>query len=75
MEMQKLNTPDISDRISDICITLNNLKYTPEKIAITINDLLVLDGVPLNLISSAWDYFAKQKGVDTRFMYASQEMV
>ena len=55
--------PDVAEKISRLFFAMND-KELPDVVAREINDILIYgDKVPYNIISSAWDYFAKSKGV------------
>lgn len=55
--------PDVAEKISRLFSAMKG-KDTPDVIAKDINDILIFgDKVPSNIVSSAWDYFAKRKGV------------
>ncbi len=70
-----MNVVDVSDRISELAGAFRGLGYSHEKIATTINDILVLNETPYNLISAAWEFFAKLNGVDARFMTEDQDLL
>lgn len=64
--MNIVTIPEIEERIS----TLYNVakgKQRPEDIARSINDVLIFgDNISPNLLSQAWELFAKRKGVFTK---------
>jgi len=59
-----LNLPEISKKIGYYFSLLKN-NEDPEAIAHKINDMLIIaDKVPLPLINSAWDLYAKESGLE-----------
>jgi len=60
-----MNLPDISRKIGSYLTLLKKDNDNPEVIAHKINDLLIVaDHVPLQLIDSAWDLYAKERGLE-----------
>lgn len=58
-----VNVPEIAKRIAELHSLLKN-GNTPDEIGNKINDILIYaDKVPCNILSGAWDLFAKRKGV------------
>jgi hypothetical protein len=57
------NTPSVSKRIEELYKIMKHL-YDPSEVASKINDILIYaDKIPINIVSGAWEYFAKRKGV------------
>lgn len=57
------NAPDIADKISRLFSAMKD-KESQDVIAKEINDILIYgDKIPISLLNSSWDYFAKRKGV------------
>ena len=55
--------PDIAERINTLFLALRG-KDSISDIAKNINDILIYgDKIPINIVSGAWEYFAKRKGV------------
>ena len=60
-----MNVPEIADKINDLYSIIRKTCASPIDIADKINCILIYgDGIPRQLLSSAWDFFAKQKGVE-----------
>ena len=56
--------PDVTEKISRLFSAMKG-NDSPDIIAKDINDILIIgDKVPSNIVSGAWDYFAKRKGVN-----------
>ena len=63
MEQIEKTVPSVSKRIEELCQAMKDL-HEPSEVASKINDILIYgDKIPCNLVSSAWDLFAKRKGV------------
>ena len=61
--MSQLTVPEIAEKIGRFYLAMRE-QESPEIIVKEINDILIYgDKVPLSLLKSAWDYFAKRKGV------------
>lgn len=63
MEKLEHNSPSVSKRIEELYKVMKHL-HDPSDIAKNINDILIYaDKIPINIVSGAWEYFAKRKGV------------
>ena len=59
-----MNVPEVANKISECYSVLSRITNSPDEIANKINSILIYgDGIPRQLLSSAWDYFAQKKGV------------
>ena len=62
--LTQYTSPEVAEKIGRLISVLNG-KESPDVIAKEINDILIYgDKIPFNIVSSAWDYFAKRKGVN-----------
>lgn len=62
--MIQLTVPDIAEKISRLFSAMKG-KNSAGIIAKDINDILIYaDKIPINMVSGAWEYFAKRKGVE-----------
>lgn len=58
-----LNAPQIAEKIDEWYSILKNTE-SPDKVAIKINSILLHgEQIPLTLLNSAWEIFAKKNGV------------
>jgi len=61
---QLTNAPEIAERIQVLHSMLKGI-HSSKEIAKNINDVLIhADNAPVQLLKSAWEIFAKKKGVE-----------
>ena len=59
-----MNVSEIAEKINELYSAVRQTSTSPNEIADKINSILIHgDGVSTDILKSAWDYFAKRKGV------------
>lgn len=60
-----MNVPFVAKTIHQLFVSLKDQCDSAEEIAKKINNILLYgEDIPQNIVLAAWDYFAKQKGVE-----------